>query len=408
MIMWRRIALIVIAVATCSPPAAASPASRTATRAAYALAYELRFPEALALLESAERADPGDPAPPRAVAAITWMEILFAQGVATFEAFSGQPSRGSVSRPEVPAELTRRFLTYAERATGASNTQGARDAEDRDAEYQRAATAGLLALYRSTVEGQTLAAFREGRRAVAAMQRIRAADPRHRESALIPGIYQYAVSTLPLHLRLLATIGGLPGDREGGIALLEIAAGEGADTATDASLVLMTVYNREGRAEDAFRHLARLQRRHPGNRLLRLNTAASALASGKPQIAEREVTLGLPLVLRNEPPHVAGELALWMYTRGAARAEIRHPDAAADLQECLRAHPRAWVKGRAHLALGKLALLEGRAAAAQADLQQAAHYARESGDEVSVQAVKSVLTRKPTGRTQDTRRAVGG
>lgn len=143
-------------------------------------------------------------------------------------------------------------------------------------------------MYRGTVEGQALAAFNDGRRAVATMMRIREKDPGHREAALIPGIYRYAVSTLSWPKRMLAAAIGMGGDRDGGILLLEAAAAEQADTATDAALVLMVVYNREGRHADAFRHLWQLQMRHPDNRLIRLNSAATALAASQPARAERK------------------------------------------------------------------------------------------------------------------------
>ncbi len=60
-----------------------SPLSRARTRDGYALAYDLQFAACLAMLEKAAEADSLDPGPQRAIAAVTWMEMLFAQGVAT-------------------------------------------------------------------------------------------------------------------------------------------------------------------------------------------------------------------------------------------------------------------------------------------------------------------------------------
>lgn len=107
--------------------------------------------------------------------------------------------------------------------------------DDTDVQYQLGASSGLLALYRGTVEGRTLAAFTEGRRAVAIMERIRERDSGHREAALLPGIYRYAVSTLSWPKRMLAAAAGMAGDGDGGIRLLETAASEPAETATDAA-----------------------------------------------------------------------------------------------------------------------------------------------------------------------------
>ncbi|HJQ87671.1 MAG TPA: hypothetical protein VJ820_09440 [Propionibacteriaceae bacterium] len=399
----RGIGSVLLFVLACAVPAAASPETRERTRQGYAHAYDLRFVEALSVLNAAHRADPKDPAPPLAVAAITWMEILFAQGVATFEAFSGHARGESVPRPAAPAVLRERFLTHVERAIAASEAYVARQPGNLDAEYQKAASIGLLALYRSTVEGRTVAGFREGRRAVAAMERIQAANPDHRESGLIPGIYRYAVSTLPFHLRLVAAIGGVGGDRQGGLKLLEQAAEEGAETATDASLVLMVIYNREGRPQDALRHLARLQRRHPANRLLQLNTAATALAAGQPALAEREATPGLQAVLAAEAPYVAGELGLWLYTRAAARAAMGHPETSADLEDCFQSNPREWVRARAHLLKGRLALRASHYHAARSHFQAAGEYGRQAGDEVSIKEATHELSKVRTGQPGNAR-----
>src|SRR5687768_4240504 len=58
----------------------ASPESRRLTREAYDLAYDLRFTDSLALLSRARAVDPADSAPVRAVAAVSWVQILCAQG----------------------------------------------------------------------------------------------------------------------------------------------------------------------------------------------------------------------------------------------------------------------------------------------------------------------------------------
>lgn len=224
----------------------ASPESRALMREGYAQAYELNFEASLAALAEARRLDPEDPGPLRATAAVTWMEILFLQGVATYAAFQGSPSGDTVARPPVPSHLAARFNGSIQEALSLAQ-RAVRQSGSADARYQLGATLGLSALYRGTVEGRAFAAFMDGRRAVSIMKELRDAEPHLRESGLVLGIYRYAVSTLPWHRRVLATVVGMPGDKQGGLELLESAAGDGAETASDASLVLMIAYNREGR-----------------------------------------------------------------------------------------------------------------------------------------------------------------
>jgi hypothetical protein len=86
------VALACTLVAVAAVHAYGSPRSRTGTQDGYALAYDLQFEGCYQALAEAAASDPLDPAPRRAIAAVTWIEILFAQGVATFESFTGQMS----------------------------------------------------------------------------------------------------------------------------------------------------------------------------------------------------------------------------------------------------------------------------------------------------------------------------
>jgi hypothetical protein len=106
--------------------------------------------QAHSIFAEAHRVDPRDPAPTRAIAAVTWMELLFAQGVATFEAFQGDASGDHVRRPTVEPALATRFLGSFGDAIQLAEQQGAVTPADAGALYQLGASTGLLALYRGT------------------------------------------------------------------------------------------------------------------------------------------------------------------------------------------------------------------------------------------------------------------
>jgi tetratricopeptide (TPR) repeat protein len=374
------------------------PGSRELTRTGYRQAYELRFDESLQTLANARRTDPLDPAPPRAIAAVTWMEILFAQGVATYAAFQGSPSADTVARPAVPPVLAARFSEHAELALKLAQQRAADFPDDPDAQYQLGAAWGLLALYRGTVEGRAMAAFMDGRRAVAIMTRLRKSYPDAAEAALIPGIYRYAVSTLPWHKRLVATAAGLPGDKAAGIRLLEAAAAPTADTSTDASLVLMTIYSREGQPREAMRILERLVSKYPGNRLLRLNLAMTAFDSGNYAAAAAN-TNALTAESDLAAPSVKGEWALWSYVRGAARIAQNDAGGVADLERATREDSRDWIRARAHLELAKFAFRSGDSGRGRVELDTALRFARRADDEAALRGGENLAKTKGQGRS---------
>ena len=345
--------------------------------------YDLQFAASYDVLADALAADPRDPAPPRAIAAVTWIELLFSQGVATFEAFTGQVSKSDVIRPVTSPVLAARFLRRIDEARRLADQQLARS-DDADGYYQVGATAVLLALYKTTVEGGTLGAFADGRRAVIAMERARERAPGNRETALVLGMSRYTVSTMPWPVRALARLYGLAGDREAALVLLREAASPGTETETDALLLLMIVDNREGHHADALDRLAYLQRAHPRNRLLYLNQGATALAAGRPDVAERLLSAGISRGDWGAAPSVLGETALWFAHRGTARARLhRKVDAEADLRRGIASNPRDWVRGRIQIQLGDLALEAGDRVRARREFEIALDFSRRGGDQVA-------------------------
>jgi tetratricopeptide (TPR) repeat protein len=184
----------------------------------------------------------------------------------------------------------------------------------------------------------------------------------------------------------------LSGDREAAVTLLQEAATPGAETETDALLLLMIVDNREGRHADALQSLAALQRMHPRNRLLRLNHGAAALAAGRPVDAETVLSEGIAAVEREKAPAVLGESALWFAHRGTARVRLRRDaDAVADLQRGLGLEPRDWVNGRIHAQLGELAGRGGDRVLARREFETALALSQRAGDRPAVTDVRQKL-----------------
>ena len=387
----RKLAATALMILAVHSSAQASPASRLKTREAFRLAYGLKFEDAYKAFAEAAEIDPNDPAPPRGHAAVLWIETLFAQGAATFEAFTGQvSSRRDVTRPTVPAPLTARFRAQIDRALALAERQ-MHAAPDADAHYQMGATSALAAIYAATVEGRTFGSFSAARRAVRMMERVRALEPHARETGLVLGMSRYTVSTMSAPVRMLAGMAGLSGGRDDGIALIEEAASPGAETEHDALLVLMIIYNREARVADALNRLEQLQAAFPTNRLLPLNIASTALAAGEFELAERRLVSAMATHDLGAPPMVLGEQAMWYQKRGTARASLgRDALAQNDLSTVLTLSPRDWVRGRAHLELARLALKTGDRNSAKSQLHQALLFAQRSGDGVAVRQTRDL------------------
>ena len=110
------------------------------------------------------------------------------------------------------------------------------------------------------------------------------------------------------------------------------------------------------------RALQELRRLHPRNRLVVLESGATALRAGRPEQAEDLLTEGLTMLAADTRARIPGEEALWRYKRGAARvARGRLDPAVEDLRVAVAPDAAVWVQGRAHVELGRVARARGDA-----------------------------------------------
>ena len=362
------------------------------------LAYNLDHDRAIELLRRAVALAPDDPAAHRSLASVLWLNILFRRGAVTVDHYLGSFSRAKVDLSKPPPDLDAEFRTHVERAIDLAQKQVAARGRDPRAYYDLGSALGLQASYIATVEGRLLAGFKAAQRSYDAHERVLSLDPSFADAGLIVGTYRYLVSTLSFPMRWMAYVVGFGGGRERGIALLEATAARGTDARADAMFALILVYNRERRYDDALRIIEGLRGLYPRNRLVVLEQGATALRAGRAQLAEDLLTRGLDMFARDTRAKIPGEEALWRYKRGAARVALNRADAALeDLRVATSADAQAWVNGRAHVEIGRLALSRGDRASAASEAQAAMRFCQNGNDPACVEDARRLL-RNSNGR----------
>src|ERR1041385_7709530 len=139
-------------------------------------------------------------------------------------------------------------------------------------------TEGLKASFEEAVERRHFAALRDGNDAVDHHRQILKMKPEYIDAQLTIGIYEYAVGSLPLPVKLIAGLTGYRGSRKKGLLLLEQVAKEGQLRQDDAKTVLVLLYTREKRFNDVVALTRELSAKYPRNYLLRLETADALVA----------------------------------------------------------------------------------------------------------------------------------
>jgi tetratricopeptide (TPR) repeat protein len=348
---------------------------------AYERAYNLDHDEAMELFRRALAAAPDSAATHRGLATITWLNIAFQRGTVTADEFMGGAPRRTIEVPPPPKQHAALFAQHVARALELSEARVRSHPTDASAHYEVGATVALQASYVASIEGRLFAAFRAAKRAYDAHERVLALAPARKDAGLVVGTYRYLISTLSLPGRWFAYVVGFGGGRERGLQMIEEAAAYRSDAQTDAKFALVLLYNREKRFDAALKTLGDLRQQYPRNRLLWLESGATALRASRLPEGESFLTQGLARLARDTRPRIFGEEALWHYKLGEARlARGNRAGARASLEAAMKGAAREWVRARTHLALGKLSDLQDDREGARRHYAQASRLAESSRD----------------------------
>jgi tetratricopeptide (TPR) repeat protein len=358
------------------------------------LGFNLDYPEALAAFREAMALDPNDAASYRLAAATLWVNLLFDRGIITIDDYTGK-ARATLSRTPPPPDIAAAFRHYTTRAQTLAEQRIRERPLDAEGHFQAGAAASFQASFISTIEGRVLTGMGAGRRAYSAHRRCMELDPGRKDAGLVVGLYRYAVSTFPAPLRMLARVAGFDGGREEGLRLVEDAANHPTSVQSNARFSLVLLYNREGRHGDALRIIRQLQQAYPRNRLLWMEEGSTALRAGQPAEALRALDAGMAALSVDRRPRAFGEDARWRYYRGAALVALGRAAAAdSELRLALANIGPEWIRGRAHLELGKLADLAGDRTAALTEYQTAHRICRAEKDADCLAAARQVMTKE--------------
>jgi tetratricopeptide (TPR) repeat protein len=343
------------------------------------LLYDLDYPEALATFQEAIDREPAHPALHRLAASVVWMGILFEWGAVLADDYLGE-AKDEMVRPAPSPVAQRSFRDYITRSIELAERYLRDHDREADAHYQVGASMGFQASYTMTIEGRLFGSLGSVRRAFSEHERVLEINPTRKDAGLLPGMYRYSVSTMSFPLRLAARLAGIGADRDRGLRMVEEAADYPGEAQPDAMFILVALYNREARYDDALRVIRELQRRYPRNRLLWLESGTTALRAGRAQAASEDLEHGLAMLAADARPRAYGEEARWRLSHGTALVSLDRDKAARELRAALAAAGPDWVRGRAHTALGKIEDLEGRRAGAIEEYRVAVRLCRGGND----------------------------
>jgi len=187
--------------------------------------------------------------------------VLEAQFYADNSAFAARPKL----TPD--ATVKDHFEDAIGRAESLAHARLAKDPKDRDGLFALTLSSGLQADYAALIDKRNLASLHYTKEASASAQQLLEVCHDCYDALLATGFSKYVIGSMSAPVRWILRLGGLPADKQGGIADLQTTAEHGHYLAPFARILLAIAYVREKNNVQALQLLADLRREFPGNTL---------------------------------------------------------------------------------------------------------------------------------------------
>ncbi|SRR6266516_5344165 len=237
----------------------------------YEALYSLDYDTANRLFKEMVRLFPDHPAGPQCLAATLWLQELNRSRQRQASLYSTESFYTGDDKAD--PHLVEQFRYWARTAKQLAEARLKRNPRDVEALYFLGVTEGLKAVFAAAVERRFMAALGDSSRAVDRHREVLKLDPTFHDAELSMGMYDYIVGSLPLPIKMLASIGGVRGSRKRGLETLERVAREGHWARGIARLLLIDLYKREKRWTEALAAARELSMKYPRNYLFQLQAA---------------------------------------------------------------------------------------------------------------------------------------
>jgi hypothetical protein len=233
----------------------------------YEALYNLDYDGARRRFQKMVDLAPEDPAGAQCLASSLWLQQLNESYQLKSTLYSGDGKDKSDRRQ------TDEFRKWIRQAKTLSEARLKKEPGNVDALYYLGAAEGLEAAYTAQVEKKYVAALRAGTSAVDHHREVIKLSPDYHDAELTIGLHNYVVGSLSLPLKMIAGTMGVRGSKKRGLETLERVTVEGKWARDLARILLVDLYKREKRYEDAVKTARQLSEKYPRNYLYKLQMA---------------------------------------------------------------------------------------------------------------------------------------
>ncbi|MBI2956682.1 MAG: hypothetical protein HYY26_05160, partial [Acidobacteria bacterium] len=253
--------------------AAISAESERTLRTAFTHLYNLEFTSALQLFEQIARAEPESATVCSFWASAVLYEMLARQGTLQSQLFVTSNEFLRLQRLPPDPELDRLFHEVSRQAEQRALKRLQANPNDLDALFALGLMYGNQANYLAGVKAEYFQGLRMGEKAFAHHKKVRQLYPEIHDTAIVLGIHDYIIGSLPRTHRFILFFLGTRGSRERGLDYFQEAARQGEYLATYAQVLLVVAHIREARQAQALLLGEDLLARYPRNPIFMLEMA---------------------------------------------------------------------------------------------------------------------------------------
>jgi tetratricopeptide (TPR) repeat protein len=275
---WTRILLLLISFTpaagqspTPTPQPTPAPSLVSLRAEGYQALYNLDYEGARRRFQKMIDLAPDHPAGPQCFAASLWIQQLNESWELKSTLYSDKAYKNE--KTKVDQRQVNEFRKWTRRTKQLAEARLRKNARDVEALYFLGAAEGLEAAYSAAVERKFMAALRTGSSAVDHHRKVLELSPEFYDAELSIGLQNYVIGSLPLPMKLLAKSVGVSGSKKKGLKELEHVAKEGEWGRDVARVLLVDLYKREQRWDDAIATARELSERFPRNYLFKLQLA---------------------------------------------------------------------------------------------------------------------------------------
>ena len=253
----------------------------------YEALYNLDYEGARRRFAEITRLFPDHPAGPQSIAATVWLQQLNQSWRLKASLYNNEAY--AENKEKIDPKLLSEFRDATRQAKALSEARLKKTPSDLEALYFLGAAEGLESAFAAGVERRFMAALRSGSRSVDRHREVLKRAPDYRDAELTIGLYNYVVGSLPLAVKIVAGTMGVKGSKKRGLETLERVAKEGKWAKDVARVLLVDLYKREKRWNDAATVATELSSRYPRNYLFKLQIA-DALAEQIAHTRQKPIT----------------------------------------------------------------------------------------------------------------------